>query len=443
MTYQLTNRRSIHFVFLILSALGLVCPSKLPAADANLKHSTTSRFPTYTGLLMCGYQGWFRTPGDGSGSGWQHYSTRVKLDSNSLRVDLWPDVSEYPKTYPTVFKNGDGSVAKLFSSWDASTVEVHFRWMRDYNIAGVFMQRFFPVTRTADERRRALVILGHALRASQKYGRALAVMYDLSGLRAEGEDCSTIIQDWKELVDELKITSQGNDQTYLYHRGKPLVVIWGVGFPDRPYNIHRVGLEKLLDFLKNDPVYGHCSVMLGVPTYFRDLGADCVKDPYLHTLMSQADIILPWMVGRFSSPAPEEKQRYRKHVAADIVWCNDRKLDYAPCVYPGFSWHNLDRAEHHGHSPIDQTPRRQGRFYWGLLNGALEAKAQMLYVAMFDEIDEGTAIFKCAVKPPHVDLPAQLSGYDVPADHYLWLTGQAQRVLRGQIANSAEMPERK
>ncbi len=31
------------------------------------------------------------------------------------------------------------------------------------------------------------------------------------------------------LVDSLKVTSRGNKQTYLYHNGKPLVVIWGVG----------------------------------------------------------------------------------------------------------------------------------------------------------------------------------------------------------------------
>lgn len=28
---------------------------------------------TPEGLLLCGYQGWFNTPGDGSGRGWRHY----------------------------------------------------------------------------------------------------------------------------------------------------------------------------------------------------------------------------------------------------------------------------------------------------------------------------------------------------------------------------------
>src|SRR6202012_6147939 len=100
-----------------------------------------------------------------------------------------------------------------------------------------------------------------------------------------GEDCSAGIQDRPALVDELKITAQGTNQTYLFHRGKPLVAIWGLGFPDRPYNIRDIGIEKLIDFLKNDPKYGGCSIMLGVPTYFRDLNIFTNPDPYLHTLI--------------------------------------------------------------------------------------------------------------------------------------------------------------
>ena len=69
--------------------------------------------------------------------------------------------------------------------------------MKDFAIDGVFMQRFFNVTRTQESRAQGRVILGHALRASQRHGRAIAVMYDLSGLRARGENCDSIIQDWK------------------------------------------------------------------------------------------------------------------------------------------------------------------------------------------------------------------------------------------------------
>lgn len=254
------------------------------------------------------------------------------MDPTHCTIDLWPDVREYEKTYATEFKLEDGYPAKVFSSWDSSTVDVHFRWMKDYGIDGVFMQRFFDVTRDESSRCRGNFILRHALKSSQEHGRVIAVMYDLSGLRP-GEDCSSVSQDWKELVDELKITDRGSDQTYLYLRDKPLVAIWGLGFPDRPYNIREIGFDKLLDFLKNDSEYGGCSVMLGVPTYFRELKADTVPDSYLHTLIEQADVVMPWMVQRFTSSLQNEFDRYRSHVESDISWCESRGIDYAPCVY--------------------------------------------------------------------------------------------------------------
>jgi hypothetical protein len=416
------NTKSIGLLLALLG--GFFSP-----VTAATKHSSASRFMSYEGRIMCGYQGWFRTPEDGAGRNWVHYGANGKFDPSNCTVELWPDVSEYPQTYATPFKLADGATARVFSSYDQSTVDVHFRWMQEYGIDGVFMQRFFNVTRTEKNRRDGRVILGHALKASQEHGRAIAVMYDLSGLRANGEDCSSIIQDWKELVDELKITSQGTNQTYLYHRGRPLVTIWGLGFPDRSYNIRKIGIEKLIDFLKNDPEYGGCSVMLGVPTYFRNLSADTISDPYLHEIMAQADVVMPWMVGRFSSALYGDMNRYGAQVSADMAWCTQRKLDYVPCVYPGFSWHNLSK----GRDPFDAIPRLKGRFYWGLISKAVEVKAKMLYVAMFDEIDEATAIFKCTNEPPTNQPPARFLTYEgLPSDHYLWLTGQAGQMLRGE-----------
>ena len=403
-------------------------------AETGTKHSPSSRFMSYEGRVMCGYQGWFRAQGDASGRGWVHYCR--DQDFAQPTTELWPDVSEYPKTYATSLKLADGSPARVFSSYDQSTVDVHFRWMQEYGIDGVFVQRFFNVTRTEERRREGRVVLGHALKASQQHGRAIAVMYDLSGIKSKGEDCSSIIQDWKELVDELKITSQGTNQTYLYHRGKPLVTIWGLGFRDRDYSIQDIGIEKLIDFLKNDPKYGGCSVMLGVPTYFRNLSADTVPDPYLHKIMATADVIMPWMVGRFSPSLYEYLERYRAQVEADIAWCSQRNLDYAPCVFPGFSWHNLKN----GGAQFDAIPRLKGGFYWGLISQAAEARAKMLYVAMFDEMDEGTAIFKCTNKPPTNAAPAKFLTYEgLPSDHYLWLTGQAGRLLRQETRLNPEL----
>ena len=66
----------------------------------------------------------------------------------------------------------------------------------------------------------------------------------------------------------------------------------------------------------------------------------------------------------------------------------------------------------------------------------------MLYIAMFDEVNEGTAIFKVSDNPP-VSNVAKFVGMDgKPSDHYLWLTGEAGKMLRKEIPLSIEMPER-
>ena len=401
---------------------------------AQNKHSQSTKYPSYKGMVMAGYQGWFRLQKDGS----------MYPDENKVRIDMWPDVTEYEKTYPTGMKLADGSTARFFSSTDQSTVDLHFKWMKEYGVDGVFMQRFFNATKKTDERATASnTVLKYALDAASKYERAIAVMYDLSGLKASGEDCSSIIEDWKYLVDSLKVTNQKGTKTYLFHREKPLVVIWGIGFPDRPYNIRKIGLERLIDFFKNDPKYGGCSVMLGVPTFWRDLNADCVNDPYLHDIIKRADTIMPWMVQQFSPLLHNDMDRYRDVILGDMKWCKANNIDYVPCVCPGFSWHNLSRFEFPDDvKPSGSIPRQGGRFYWQQISTALLAGADMLYVAMFDEVNEGTAIFKCTDNPPISNIAKFVNMDGKPSDQYLWLTGQAAKMLRKEIPLSIKLPVR-
>ncbi len=408
-------------------------------ACAQNRHSKITEYPSYKGLVMCGYQGWFRAPGDGSGSTRFSYFS----DEQHCGVDMWPDVSEYKKTYTTPFKLPDGTYAKVFSSYDKSTVDIHFKWMKEYGIDGVFMQRFYGATVNPRARRESSVVLRNAFEAASKYDRAIAIMYDLSGLKAKGEDCSAIMEDWKYLVDSLKVTNQPGTKTYLHYNGKPLVVIWGIGFPDRPYNIRSIGLLKLINFLKNDPVYGGCSVMLGVPTFWRELDGDCVHDPYLHELIRHADLIMPWTVQRFTPLLYEDMDRYRDLLVKDMEWCEKNQVGYVPCVYPGFSWHNLSKNEFPDNvMPVGSIPRMGGRFYWDMISTALGAGAKMLYVAMFDEMNEGTAIFKCTDTPP-VSQYSRFIGLDgKPSDYYLWLTGEASKMLKNKMPLSMELPQR-
>ncbi|HEU4551614.1 MAG TPA: glycoside hydrolase family 71/99-like protein [Chitinophaga sp.] len=403
------------------------------------RHNNNTLYPTYKGLIMAGYQGWFRAAGDNSAA--RHYAYGNETHSS---IDAWPDVSEYEKTYETPFTLKDGSKARFFSSLDKSTVDLHFKWMQQYGVDGVFMQRFYNVTKEGNGKKESAVILSNALEAASKYKRAIAVMYDLSGLPAKGEDCSSIIADWKYLVDTLKVTRQSGANTYLHENGKPVVCIWGIGFPDRPYDIRNIGLERLIDFLKNDPVYGHCTVMLGVPTAWRELNADCVHDPYLHTIIKKADIIMPWMVQRFSPLLHNDMDRYRDQIINDMEWCRQHNIEYVPCVCPGFSWHNLSKhAFPEDVKPVGSIPRQGGRFYWQQLSTAMLAGAEMIYVAMFDEVNEGTAIFKVSDNPPVAKEVSFIDMDGKPSDLYLWLTGEAARMLRKEKPLTLQQPERK
>jgi len=128
----------------------------------------------------------------------------------------------------------------------------------------------------------------------------------------------------------------------------------------------------------------------------------------------------------------------QENIIDDVKWCKENGKSYAPTVFPGFSWYNMKDNE-----ISDKIPRNKGEFYWKQIAGAIESGAEMIYVAMFDEIDEGTAIMKCAHNVPvgkSIFVPIEK---EVPSDHYLWLTGMAGKILRGEIPFSKTMPVRK
>ena len=378
------------------------------------------RFKSIRNLVMAGYQGWFNTPEDGAGLGWKHFEKEKEFKPGKCTIDLWPDVSEYEKTYETAFKLPDETPAKVFSSYDASTTDLHFKWMKQYGIDGVFMQRFVVSIRNQKGKDNYNKILNNAVLSAEKYDRAICLMYDLSGMEAGEEDI--LIRDWKELCEKYKLVSRNNNH-YVYHHGKPLVAVWGIGFNDRrKYGYEQV--KKIIDFLKSEG----CSILVGVPTHWRTLTIDAVSDTRLLELVKQADIVHPWLVGRFDNNTYEP---YRKSIEEDIKWCKANGKDYMPVLFPGFSWHNMKKD-----APQNMIPRLGGRFFWKQVKGAVDAGAESLYLAMFDEIDEGTAFFKCTNTPP-VGESSFITYEGEAPDHYLWLA----KYLRGEL-RSSRMPVR-
>jgi len=409
-----------------------------PAPKDTVYDETGCQYTAYNNLVMAGYQGWFAADGDGSERGWYHLQNGScgGFKPGCSTVDFFPDMAEYTQTYKTAFKYPNGSDVHMYSPYDESTIDLHFKWMKDYGIDGVFMQRFVMEVKNTNPKgkRHFNKVLEHALRAARKYSRAICVMYDLSGCTPA--DVAYVEKDWAELQQLFNLFDNKTHPTYLRHNKKPLVTIWGVGFNDnRKYTV--ADADQLVTKLKGDN--NRVSVMLGVPYYWRSMTKDTENSPLLHSLIKRADIIMPWAVGRYNGDSYNNVAG--AELAADVAWCNTNNVTYVPLAFPGFSWGNLKNDP----SLYNSIPRLKGDFLWKQVAGAKLAGAKALYVAMFDEIDEGTAIYKCAREadvPLHGDRKFVGIENDLASDYYLWLTGQAGRWFRGEGGFSASKPVR-
>ncbi|MBL9186224.1 MAG: hypothetical protein JNK23_01970 [Opitutaceae bacterium] len=410
--------------FLFATFLSTACGAEPPRVDSS----------TLTGKVMVGYQGWFNAEGDGAKRGYNHWTRGgARPAPGNVRVDMWPDLTDFPaaERFPTDLMHADGSRAEVFSSYLRPTVVRHFAWMQEHGIDGVFLQRFINSLSRGTSLAVNNAVLENVRAGARQHGRVYALMYDLSSLAPGKAD--VLIEDWKKLLRDTRLT---RDPAYLRHRGKPLLALWGCGFKDDKPRPTLEDWRQILTFLKNDKEHGGLSLMIGVPSFWRTLTRDSVAEPALLELIQLADVISPWTPGRYRTP--ESAATHATTVwEPDLAWCRERNIDFLPVAFPGFSWHNMKPT-----TPLNAIPRLQGRFFWSQITAARRAGAGMLYVAMFDEVDEATAIFKVTNHPPTGPGDGvQFATYEgLPSDHYLRLTGLAARVIRGELPATDDLP---
>ena len=213
--------------------------------------------------------------------------------------------------------------------------------------------------------------------------------------------------------------------------------VWGIGFDDgRDYTVAECA--ELMRFLRDNPEFGQLTTMAGVPWGWRTLDQDAVADPALHEALERVEIVSPWAVGRYDETGA--KARIASVHEADTAWCRERGKEYLPVIFPGFSWANLQKMRGE-EAKLNQIPRNGGTFFWGQAQERIRLGATMLYVAMFDEMDEATAIFKHATEVPEGTL-GFVNETGLPSDHYLWLTGEIGRALRQERSPTEALPTR-
>jgi hypothetical protein len=101
---------------------------------------------------------------------------------------------------------------------------------------------------TADPRRARHVntVLAHVREGCHREGRVWAMMLDLS--MGGGARTAIVEDDWRFLCDRVGVRE---DSRYLHHREQPVVLLWGLGFRDRPWTPAQG--QGLVDFFKDDP----------------------------------------------------------------------------------------------------------------------------------------------------------------------------------------------
>jgi hypothetical protein len=391
---------------------------------------------TLKNKVLYGSQGWFDCPLTGTGN-WIHWSRGGTPAEGNMTVDAYPDLREFKAA--DLCPAGDFKIgtkqAYLFTSKTPAIVDAHFRWMQEYGLDGVYVQRF--VGETSWKKSTGDVVLKNIMKSAAAYGRVFAIEYDVSGASDAGF-ADLIKKDWQYLVDELKVTSAPG---YLFEKGKPVVSVWGIGLTDNHPPADPAAAASFISWFKTGAAEKYRAYYMGgTPSWWRLLNQDARTDPAWKAVYKSMDAIQPWAVGRYIDDAGIENWR-KNAIVPDLAETKANGNFYMPVVFPGFSWKNLNAG------PPNQIPRKGGKFLWRQAMNAKAAGAEGLKIAMFDEVDEGTAMFKIAAKRSDAPdkgywLTLDADGLDLPADWYLRVAGEVTKVFHGTRPVSDTIPIR-
>jgi hypothetical protein len=357
---------------------------------------------------------------------------------DTFKVDLLPARSPAVMANPncnTGLKTVDGTeTVQAFSSLDLNVVREQFRSYKSAGLDVVELQRFVhdvsanPVITEGNAEQYkgkhlgnpevAKATLYNAMVAAKEVGLKIYMNMDIS-MSEQSAHFATYADDIRAYLKSVEPVLK--DDVYLKDaKGRPVVTIWGYGFPGRPGNPQEA--NDLMRDLRSDAVIsGGFGVMAGVPHYWRSMSDDWKSYFY------QADVIAPWSVGLSRTPE-EAVSYYATTVREDIFDTASRNIGYSPSFFRGFSWCNMGKWYiSHTNSPDNIQPEtvkpdfisgRSGALVWSqvasfnelAVNTTIQVggrnvplhKYAVRRSAMGDELDESTAII------PRITDPAKL-----------------------------------
>ena len=392
--------------------------------------------------LSVGYQGWFATPGDGYLDRFHHWF----LDKNNVfkpSQDMWPLVTkeEYPDRTSIGILNHRREPIYVYSNAHYSTAETHVGWMNDYNFDAFFVGRFLTSLEASPKmkrfRDRVMDNMVKAVNKNPKEKTKIALFYNVTtNANRSKEDPEDFIdklwEDGKDVVDHKSWVKSDN---YLRVDGKPVLRIYGLGFINRPSG---VTAEEGMDMIRRfkDPTHPEYKekyaayLIGGVPSRWYVPGGDAFKDDAWREVYESFDVIQPWLVGRYRTVEQTDdwidKVAKRDMARINELKAEGKRIGYLPLIFPGFSWYNLN-GKHY-----NMAPRLDGAFMKHQSEAYQRIGVPNLMVANFDEVDEGTAIYKVIANQQELPdtllfptdvkfLPLDINKTGIQPDHYLQL----------------------
>lgn len=259
--------------------------------------------------------------------------------------------------------------------------------------------------------------------ASQNHNRKFFIQYDVSGWFTFVSD---IMNDLNTYVVPLTTSP-----AYARQNGKPVLCIWGFGVNDANRPDTPTAFIPIINQLKQ-----RFYVIGGVATQWRS-GVGNSKSGYWG-VYSAFEMIQPWTVGAYSGiPGADNYRQF--FLQPDYQNCTARNVDYQPVVFPGFSWANWLPGTR------NQIKRENGTFIWRQIFNVKQLNIPAVYVAMFDEYDEGTAIAPAAENASMIPrdqwfLTLDADGGSLSSNFYLRLINDANLMLKNQAPITAACP---